>query len=154
MTPLRVALILIAICCVAAWQVTVIPESLMQMTVGATLVPAVIVGGLALVSVLYGISAWRGRQVDDSLEEGHTALPGANGRLLTLLAGGAVFMALVGPLGFVIPATLCGMCIAKAFDGPFGPKSLMICGAIALIFWTLFARILGVGLGPALPFGF
>ena len=34
MTPLRVALILIAICCVAAWQVTVIPESLMNLEVG------------------------------------------------------------------------------------------------------------------------
>ena len=154
MTPVRVALILIAICCVAAWQVTVIPESLMQMTVGATLVPGVIVGGLALVSVLYGISAWRGRQVDDSLEEGHTALPGANARLFTLLAGGALFMALVAPLGFLIPATLCGMCIARGFDAPFGGKSLLVCAAIATVFWTLFARILGVGLGPALPFGF
>ncbi len=154
MTPLRVALMLVAICCVAAWQVTEIPQSLMQMTVGATLVPAVIVAGLTLVSVLYGVSAWRGRQADESLSEGQTALPGANTRLLTLLAGGGLFMALVIPLGFVIPATLCGMCIAKAFEGPFSLKSLRICGAIALIFWTLFARLLGVGLGPALPFGF
>ena len=34
MNPLRVALILAALCGVAAWQVGVIPESLMQMTLG------------------------------------------------------------------------------------------------------------------------
>jgi hypothetical protein len=154
MNPFRLALLLMAVCGVAAWQVMVIPESLMQMAVGATLVPGVIVAGLALVSALYGVSAWRGRQVDESLEEGRSALPGSNARLLTLLAGGGLFMALVIPLGFVIPATLCGMCIAKAFDGPFGMKSLLICGATAGIFWTLFAQLLGVGLGPALPWGF
>lgn len=154
MTPLRVALLLLGLCGVAAWQVTVIPESLMQMTVGATLAPAVITGGLSLVCLLYGLSAWRGRQVDQSLAEGQTALAGAGTRMLSMLAGGALFMALVGPLGFVIPATLCGLCIARAFDGPLGAKSLLICGAIALTFWVLFALLLGVGLGPASPFGF
>lgn len=154
MTPFRVALLLLAICSVAAWQVAVIPESLMQMTVGAALVPAVIVGGLAVASLLYGISAWRGGQVNESLEEDHSALPGARERLLTLLAGGGLFMALVGPLGFVIPATVCGMCVAKAFDRPVSLRSLLICGATACAFWTLFARLLGVGLGPALPLGF
>lgn len=154
MTPFRVALILIAICGVAAWQVTVIPESLMQMTVGATLVPAVIVGGLALVSVLYGLSAWRGRQADESLTEGQEALPGADLRLWILLAGGVLFMVLVPFLGFWLPATLCGMCVARAFDAPWGLKSLVICGIVAAVFWTLFALVLGVGLGPALPFGF
>ena len=71
------------------------------------------------------------------------------GRLLGLLAGGALFMLLVAPLGFVLPATLCGMCIARAFGAPLGLKSLLICGAIAAVFWLVFARLLGVGLGPA-----
>ena len=131
MTPLRVALILMAICGVAAWQVTIIPGSAIQMAVGPTLVPAVIVGALTLFSVLYGISAWRGRQVDESLAPEQTPL-----------------------IGFVIPATLCGMCIAKAFDAPFGWKSTSICVSISAFFWWLFAILLGVGLGPALPFGF
>ena len=51
MTPSRVALIMIAICGVAAWQVTVIPESAIQMAVGPVLVPAVIVGALTLFRV-------------------------------------------------------------------------------------------------------
>lgn len=153
MTPLRVALLLLAICGVAAWQVTVIPRSLMEMTVGPTLAPAVIVGALALVALLYGINALRGREVDMSHAPDQQPLPGANTRLLTLLAGGGAFMALVIPLGFVIPATVCGMCIARAFDAPFNARSLLICGAIAAVFWTVFARLLGVGLGPALPWG-
>jgi len=109
MTPFRIALLLATLCAVAAWQVGVIPESLMQMTVGPTLVPAVVVGGLAVLTLVYGVSAWRGRQSDESLAEDQSALPGANTRLLSLLAGGVAFMALVGPLGFIIPGTLCGM---------------------------------------------
>jgi hypothetical protein len=149
MTPLRVALALLLICALAAWQVSVIPQSLMEMTVGASLVPAGVVAGLTLVSAIYAISAWRGRQSDESLDPASSALPGSMGRLLSLLAGGALFMLLVVPLGFVLPAALCGMCIARAFDAPLGGKSLLICGSIAAVFWLIFARLLGVGLGPA-----
>ena len=151
MTPLRLALLLIALCGVAAWQVTVIPESLMQMTVGPVLAPGVIVAALAVVAVLYGISAWRGRQVDLSQDPGQEPLPGANARLLSLLGGGVAFMVLVIPLGFVLPAAVCGMCIARAFDAPFNAKSALICGLISAVFWVVFALLLGVGLGPALP---
>ena len=154
MTPLRVALILAALCGVAAWQVGVIPESLMQMTVGPTLVPAVVVGGLTVLTLLYGLSAWRGQQADESLQDDQQPLPGANRRLVFLLGGGLAFMALVVPLGFVVPATLCGMGVARAFDAPLGLKSALLCGAIATVFWLLFAQVLGVGLGPALPWLF
>ncbi len=154
MSPLRIAIVLAILCGVAAWQVSVIPESLMQMTVGPTLVPAVVVAGLAVLALLYGISAWRGRQADESLEEEHSPLPGANRRLLFLLGGGAAFMALVLPLGFIIPGTLCGMGVARAFDAPLSLKSTVICGLIATAFWVLFARVLGVGLGPGLPWLF
>jgi len=149
MTPLRVALALLLICALAAWQVSVIPRSLMEMAVGASLVPAAVVAGLSLASVAYALSAWRGRQLDESLDPEQAALPGAMGRLLSLLIGGALFMLLVTPMGFVLPATLCGMCIARAFGAPVGLKSLLICSAIAAVFWLVFARLLGVGLGPA-----
>lgn len=154
MKPLHVAVLLAVVCGLAAWQVTVIPESAMQMTVGATLVPALVVAGLGLASLLYGLSAWRGHQADESRESGHGPLPGAHGRMLSLLGGGVLFMLLVGPLGFVIPGTLCGMAVARAFDAPLGWKSALICGAVASAFWFLFAHVLGVGLGPALPVWF
>ena len=154
MKPVHIALALAILFGVAAWQVAVIPESLMQMAVGPSLVPAAVVAGLGLLALLYGISAARGRQVDESHAEDQSALPGANTRLMSLLAGGVAFMALIGPLGFVVPGTLCGMGVARAFDAPLGLKSLAICAAIATCFWLLFAVVLGVGLGPALPWFF
>jgi hypothetical protein len=101
--------------------------------------------------VLYGISAWRGRQADESQAPDQSPLPGANSRMLSLLGGGVAFIALVIPLGFVIPGTLCGMGVARSFDAPLGLKSALICAAIASTFWFVFAQLLGVGLGPALP---
>jgi hypothetical protein len=151
MTPFRVALLLVTLCGVAAWQVSVIPESMMQMTVGPVLAPGVIVAALCIFSVLYGVSAWRGRQTDESEAPDQSALPGANVRVLSLLGGGVAFIALVIPLGFVIPGTLCGMGVARSFDAPLGFKSALICAAIASTFWFVFAQLLGVGLGPALP---
>jgi len=151
MTPLRIAFVLAALCGVAAWQVSVIPVSLMQMTVGPTLVPAAVVAGLGVLALLYGISAWRGGQADESLQEDQTPLPGANRRLLFLLGGGLAFMLLVAPLGFIVPATLCGMGVARAFDAPLNLQSFTLCGLIAAVFWVVFAHVLGVGLGPGLP---
>jgi hypothetical protein len=101
----------------------------MQMTVGPVLAPGVIVGALSVFAVLYGVSAWRGRQADESLEPDQSPLPGANGRMLSLLGGGVLFIALVIPLGFVIPATLCGMGVARAFDAPLSFKSAAVCAA-------------------------
>jgi 2-oxoglutarate dehydrogenase E1 component len=44
--------------------------------------------------------------------------------MLSLLGGGVAFIALIGPLGFIIPGTLCGMGVARSFDAPFGLRSL------------------------------
>lgn len=154
MTPLRLAILLIVIATAAAWQVTVIPQSLMQMTVGPVLAPAVVVGALGLLALLYGWSAWRGRQIDVSHALDQEPLPGSRRRLASLLGGGVLFMALVGPLGFVLPAALCGMGVARAFDAPLGGRSALVCSAIATVFWLVFARLLGIGLGPALRWPF
>lgn len=154
MTTLHVAIALAILCGVGAWQAAIIPESLMQMTVGPTLVPIAVVAGLSVLALLYGISAVRGRQVDESHAEDQSALPGASTRLLSLLVGGVAFMVLIEPLGFIIPGTLCGMGVARAFDAPLGLKSAAICTAISTTFWLLFAVVLGVGLGPGLPWFF
>jgi hypothetical protein len=153
MTPWRFAWVLLILGTVAAWQATVIPESAIQMTVGASAVPIAVVGLLLAVTLMYSFSAWRGKQADESLEEGQSPLAGSGVRLLSLLGGGLAFMIGLPWLGFVLPATLCGMGVARSFDAPIGVKSFLICGAIALVFWVLFSQILGVGLGPASPFG-
>lgn len=151
MRPVYVAWVLAMVCGVAAWQVTAIPESLMQMTVGARLVPAAVVTGLTALVLLFGLSALKGRQVDESQAPDQSPLPGSGARMFSLLVGGLAFMALVTPLGFIVPATLCGMGVARAFDAPLNLKSALICGSMAAIFWLVFARLLGVGLGPGLP---
>jgi hypothetical protein len=154
MTPFRVGLLLLSVCLVAAWQVSLIPESAIQMTVGPMLVPAVIVAGLTLASSLYAISAWRGRQADEAADPEHSALPGSQLRMTMLLSGGVVFMVTISFAGFLVPATVCGMLIARSFEAPVGFKSAGICAAISVVFWTLFSKVLGVGIGPATPFGF
>lgn len=154
MTPVRVGAVLAFICAVAFWQLGDINESAIQMAVGPSAAPRAVVAFLALMTVIYIISAWRGRQVDDSLEPDQSALPGSTLRLASLFAGGLVFMAGVTWAGFVLPATLCGMFVARGFDAPFGTKSALICLGISVSLWALFAKVLGVGLGPATPFGF
>lgn len=151
MKPIHLALILAIVCGLAAWQVAAIPATLMQMAVGPSLAPAVVVASLSVLVLLFGLSALRGGQVDESQAPGQSALPGSGARVLSLLGGGLAFMVLLVPLGFIIPAMLCGMGVARAFDAPVGLKSALICGAIAAVFWLVFARLLGVGLGPGLP---
>jgi Tripartite tricarboxylate transporter TctB family len=151
MKPVHLALLLALVCGVAAWQVAVIPQSLMQMTVGPAWVPAAVVAALAVLVLLFGLSALKGQQVDESQAPDQSPLPGSGRRMLSLLGGGLAFMVLVVPLGFILAATLCGMGVARAFDAPWGLKSALICASIAAAFWLVFARLLGVGLGPGLP---
>ena len=145
----RVVSVLLALgWCVATWQVFLIPESAILMTVGAREVPAAVIVFLGGVIAVYAIGAWRGRQ-PDLRAEGEDPEPGALSRTLWLLGGGAAFMALVQPLGFILPAALCGMGVARAFDAPLSWRSGLICLLIAGVFWATFATGLGVGLGPA-----
>lgn len=154
MNPVRVGLLFAVICAVAFWQLGAIAESAIQMAVGPSAVPKAVVALFALMTVLYLISAWRGHQVDESQAPDQTALPGSGRRISTLFAGGLVFIASVSWLGFVVPATACGMCVARSFEAPFGVKSAAICMGLSTVLWILFAKVLGVGLGPATPFGF
>jgi NAD/NADP transhydrogenase beta subunit len=154
MTPVHVSLLLVVICMVAAWQVGVIPVSAIQMAVGPALVPAGIVGLLSIAVVFYAHSAWRGRQPDESQIPGQTALAGSQWRMASLLSGGLVFVGMATFAGFVLPATLCGMLIARAFDAPLNLKSALICGSVSVTFWIMFSKVLGIGIGPATPFGF
>jgi len=153
MTPFRVGLVFAAVCAVAFWQLGDIGQSAIQMAVGPVAVPRAVVALFALMTVLYLVSAWRGRQVDESRAPEQSALPGAARRLAWLFSGGVLFIGGVAWLGFIAPATACGMCVAQAFDAPFGVRSVVVCGSIAVTLWALFSQVLGVGLGPATPFG-
>lgn len=154
MTPFRLGLCFAVVCVVAFWQLGAIAESTIQMAVGPTAVPKALTALFALAVVLYTFSAWCGRQVDESTEPEQSALPGSGKRLISVFGGGMLFIASVSWLGFVAAATACGLCVARAFDAPLNTKSLLICAAISAVLWAVFAKLLGVGLGPATPFGF
>ncbi|MFM7531972.1 MAG: tripartite tricarboxylate transporter TctB family protein [Rubrivivax sp.] len=147
----RVASVLLAAAwAVAAWQVLLIPESAIQMAVGAREVPAAVAAFLGVLIAVFAASAWRGQQPDLRAEGGEEPAPGSSARVLWLLAGGASFIALVPWLGFVIPAMLCGVGVARAFDAPLSWRTFGVCAIVAGVFWLAFAAGLGVGLGPAL----
>jgi hypothetical protein len=148
-TPRLLSLLLVAAWAVAAWQVHLIPESMIQMTVGARETPAVVVGLLAVLIVAYGVSALRGRQVDLLAGDGQPPEAGAHWRVAYLLGGGIAFIGLVQILGFILPAALCALAVARAFDAPLSWRAVLLSLAIAAVFWGVFAGLLGVGLGPA-----
>ncbi|MEN9419951.1 MAG: hypothetical protein RI988_3572 [Pseudomonadota bacterium] len=133
----------------AAWQVRLIPESMIQMTVGARATPAAVVALLGLLILAYGLSALRGRQVDLRAGEGEPPEAGAPRRVAWLLGGGVAFIGLVQVAGFILPAALCALAVARAFDAPLSWRAMLLSLAIAAVFWGVFAGILGVGLGPA-----
>jgi putative tricarboxylic transport membrane protein len=112
-------------------------------------VPAAVVVFLGAVIAVYAVGAWRGRQPDLRGEGDQEPEHGALARTLWLLGGGAAFMALVQPLGFILPAALCGVGVARAFDAPLSWRTGVVCLLIAGVFWITFAAGLGVGLGPA-----
>lgn len=149
MTPTHVSLLLALVCLVAGWQVIRIPKSAIEMAVGPSLMPALIVAGLSIVSLLYGVSAYRGLQADDASDLERVALPGSTSRFLFLLGAAIIFIGLVNLVGFIPSATLCGVSIARAFEARINLKSFLICGAIVIFFWFLFSKILGISLGPA-----
>ena len=149
--PRIVSVLLAVFWCVAAWQVFLIPESAIQMAVGAREVPAAVVIFLGGVIAVYAAGAWRARQPDLRGEGGQEPEPGALARMLWLLGGGAAFIVLVQSLGFIVPAALCGVGVARAFDAPLSWRTGLVCLLISGVFWGAFAGGLGVGLGPAFP---
>jgi hypothetical protein len=126
----------------------------MYSEVGPILAPSVVIGVLTILGIIYLLSSLKGESPDCIKMEDEKPEPNGNSRIIYFLASGLLFIFLIKPIGFLIPATLCGVGIAKAFDAPLKGKTFFICGSISLIFWGLFSALLGVDLGPMvkLPF--
>lgn len=146
--------LLLALCAVGIWQATIIPESTMYSEVGPILAPSVVIGVLTLLGIIYLITSLKGQSPDCIDSEDDVPLEGGSQRIFYFLASGMLFILLVKPIGFLIPATICGIGVAKSFDAPFNVKTISICLVITLAFWGLFSALLGVDLGPLfkLPF--
>lgn len=146
--------LLLALCAVGIWQATIIPESTMYSEVGPILAPSVVIGVLTLLGIIYLLTSLKGQSPDCIDSEDDVPLEGGSQRIFYFLVSGMLFILLVKPIGFLIPATICGIGVAKSFDAPLNIKTISICLVIALAFWGLFSALLGVDLGPLfkLPF--
>ena len=146
--------LLLALCGIGIWQTTIIPESTMYSEVGPILAPSVVMGILTLLGIIYLLSSIKGKAPDCIESEDEVPLEGGNKRIFYFLVSGMLFILLIKPLGFLIPATICGVGVARSFDAAFNVKTFAICTAITLVFWGLFSALLGVDLGPLfnLPF--
>jgi hypothetical protein len=149
MNAKKLSVLLLVACGLSIWQVTVIPESPMYATVGATLVPAVVAGLLTAFAIAYAFVAFRNKTPDAAVDDPEESpLPQATRRFAYFFGGCIGFVVFVKPLGFLIAGTVAGLGIARAFDAELNLKSLVICTLITLSFWLLFDPILSVDLGP------
>ncbi len=146
--------LLLALCAIGIWQVLIIPESTMYSEIGPVLAPSVVVGVLTLLGIIYLISSLRGSAPDCIENEEEIPLEDGNKRIFYFLVSGMLFILLIKPIGFVIPATICGAGVARSFDAPLNLKTLIICLLISLSFWGLFSALLGVDLGPMFQLSF
>jgi Tripartite tricarboxylate transporter TctB family len=146
--------LLLALCAIGIWQATIIPESTMYSEVGPILAPSVVIGILTLLGIIYLLTSLKGNSPDCIQSEDEVPLDGGNCRIFYFLISGMLFILLIKPIGFLIPATICGVGVAKSFDAPLNVKTISICLSITLAFWGLFSALLGVDLGPLfkLPF--
>lgn len=158
MNPKIVSGVMLVICAVGIWQVSIIPESTIYSEVGPILAPMALITILTLLVLIYTVQSFR-RQHHSLLNQsadntpdtsGDSPLPGSRQRIMYFILAGCVFVLCIKPLGFLAPATLCGVGIAKSFDAPLNLKTVLICMLIALSFWGLFNVLLGVDLGPLL----
>jgi hypothetical protein len=154
MSTRLVASFLLVFCGVAIWQVFSIPESTMYSEVGPVLAPSILVALLSLLGVFYLLSTISSKAPDCIHHEEERPLPGGSKRVMFILGGGLAFILLTKLIGFLIPATLCGLGVSIAFDAKFNIKTILMVLAIAGAFWTLFSAILGVDLGPLVNFSF
>jgi putative tricarboxylic transport membrane protein len=152
MNARRFSLLLLLVCAVAVVQVFVIPESPMYAVVGATFVPAAVVGLFALCAVVYALLAWRDDVPDAALDNAdEKPLEGAVRRFAWFFGGCAAMALLIQPLGFLVAGTLAAAGIARAFEATLGLRTLLVCAAITFSFWLLFDPVLSVDLGPLMP---
>ncbi len=145
---LSFALVLLVLAAAAAWQVSVIPSVPAGTSVGPAAMPAAVVAGLSLLSLVYLARAWRGSAPDMSTDANESPLEGAGGRLGLALAGLASMLALIGPAG-VGPACVSAFVLfARAFDSRRPVRDLFVGIIVVGVLWGVFDRLLGVQLGP------
>jgi len=125
------------------WQTLAIPVSPLYAKVGPTVFPYIAVGGLALLSLLLIVKAFRGGWQE--AEEKEVALDWR--ALGFIVAGLFANVAMIEPLGFTAASTVMFVLISHGFGGRRPLRDTGIGLAVALICYFGFAKLLGVNIG-------
>lgn len=145
--PVALAVSLLAVIAVAAWQVALIPDPTQGIGVGPRALPAALVGLLAVLGVAYLWGALRGRHADLRDEPAESPLPGAGRRVVLLSSGLAAILALTPVAGIGVACSLAFALVASAFGSRRPAHDLLVGVVFVFVAWFVFDRLLGVQLG-------
>ncbi len=143
---LAAGLFVVALGGLALWQALVIPTSPIYAQVGPKAVPFAVVAGLLLLGAGLVYEALRGGW-SRGLEEVRDAPPANRRAFALLLAGLAANLALIGPFGFSLAATVQFVLVAAAFGSRRFFRDAALALALTLAAWFLFVELLGVNIG-------
>lgn len=142
----------------ALWQSALIPQPAYGQ-VGPAFVPWLVGAMVTALGALLCAAALRGGW-SAGLEDVRDAPPGNVRAFGLLLAGLAVNLALIGPLGFSLASSAQFVLTAAAFGSRRPLRDALIALALTLTAWFVFVRVLGVNIGAGLlerlvgaPFG-
>ena len=143
---LTIALGVLGLAIIVLWQAWSIPVSPLYAKVGPTVVPVVsglgllVFGGALLLSALRG--GWQPAEEKDFAPD----------RLALgwVLAGLALNVLTIGPLGFTIASVLLFVCVTRGFGSRQIVRDAAIGAAFALIAYLGFAKTLNINIGAGL----
>jgi putative tricarboxylic transport membrane protein len=142
-------LFVIALGLAALWQAGAIPASPLYAQVGPKAVPYMVAGALVLLGALLVLAAARGGWSHRIAEVAEAGPP--NMRALGLVGAGLLAnLALIGPLGFSLAASVQFVLVAAAFGSRSAARDLLIALPLCLLVWFLFVEALGVNIGAGL----
>ncbi len=146
---LGVGLFVLGLGALALWQAGAIPASPLYSQVGPRAVPYAVAAVLAALGAGLVAQAVRGGW-SQTLEEVREAPP-TNWRALTLLGAGLLAnLALIGPLGFCLAASVQFVLVAAAFGSRRLLRDAVLALGLTLVVWFGFVELLGVNIGAGL----
>ncbi|MCX7325153.1 MAG: tripartite tricarboxylate transporter TctB family protein [Hyphomicrobiales bacterium] len=140
---LTVALGVVALAFVVLWQAWSIPVSPIYAKVGPTLVPIMAGLGLLIFGLALVLSAVRGGWQPDE----EKAITPDRRALGWVLAGLALNVLTIGPLGFTLASILLFVCVTRGFGSRNMLRDAWIGAVFALIAYLGFAKTLNINIG-------
>ena len=130
---------------ISAYGVSDIPTSFLGGPVGPRAFPMVVTAGLAICGILLVVDAVRGAlQVP---EESRIDWEKESGNVGWFVAGLALNILLIAPIGFVLASGPMFACIARSFGSRRWLRNLVIGLVFAFVVHLLFRYVLGVTIG-------